>query len=133
MKTDKKEELLNSILCDSSFEEHNRGVRIQALLANRRRQQLRRTKALATVAVLIAGAIFLFLNLPQEKGLGPTPSTVADLSPKEESGSDEQSFLISEKQLLSFFPSNSCFLVEVEGRRVLIFQEETMRREFFGD
>ena len=42
-----------------------------------------------------------------------------------------QNATLTDEQLLAFFPANSCFIAESEGRKILVFRNPELRQKYF--
>jgi hypothetical protein len=90
----------------------------EAALSAFRRGQLLRRAGRAGVAVMIAAvAIAGVLVLQRHVIKDIPPAVVANVQPSEQSGMPR----LTDEELIASFPSNSCFLAEVEGRQILVF------------
>jgi len=114
--------LLNDVLREGPNGLENE--REAALTAFRRGRLLRRagraSLAVMMVAVATAGVLVLQRHIIHEI----PPVAVAKLS-------DSQPAIptLTDEELIASFPSNSCFLAEVEGRPILVFVDPSVEQE----
>ena len=38
---------------------------------------------------------------------------------------------LTDEQLLAFFPADSCFIAEADGRKILVFRSPELRQKYF--
>lgn len=117
--------LLDAVLRDEAWQGTNAALKIDALVAFRRRQRLRRlTRVAATVLVLCA---LLALALRWSRPPAATPSPVVTRrspSPK----TAEAVRYLTDEELLALFPGGSCVLAEIDGRKELVFLDPKLER-----
>lgn len=106
--------LLNDVLREDSGGLEN--DKEMALSAFRRGRLLRRagraSAAVMMVAVAIAGVLVLQRDATKE---------IANVQPSGQSDHQPGMPRLTDEELIASFPSNSCFLAEVDGRQMLVF------------
>ena len=116
-RNESRRRLLNDVLCEDSGGLEN--DKEAALSAFRRGRLLRRagrvSAAVMIVAVAIAGILVLQRDVTKE-----IPG-VANVRPSEQSDNQPDIPRLTDEELIASFPSNSCFLAEVDGRQMLVF------------
>ena len=140
-----KENLLDDVLQGDSFDAYSSHLRNKSLLAFRRRRQFRqmRSGALGLLAIMLVG-LFTFWtsenrehanvelsatsNNQQNHLPMPGPVPVPDENPLPATND----LHLSDAELLDLFPPGSCFLAEGDGRKILVFTDENVKREYFG-
>ena len=134
--SDEKRRLLNELFRADSLDPLSGRLKEQAWAEFRRARFLRQTASIgaaaAIVAVLIAGGLLFrsFLGTKTTSLVavpsGSQQTRQKTAQPKASAGDTT----ITDEQLLAFFPSNSCFLAEVEGRKVLVFRTAELRQKY---
>jgi hypothetical protein len=102
-----------------------------AMLAFRRARSVRRMRTLGGLAVIIAAA--LTVGVRYYRIDRPATVTVKTSQPQVPTTVAENSSLpvkLTDEQLLATFPSNSCFLAEVNGRQILVFTDRSTKETF---
>ena len=89
----------------------------EAALSAFRRGRLLRRAGRASVAVMIVAAATLGVLLIQPDAAKEVPLGSAKVQPSERSDMPT----LTDEELIASFPSNSCFLAEVDGRQILVF------------
>jgi len=118
--------LLNDVLLEERGSE-----KAVAMVAFRRARSGRRVRAFGGLAVTIAAALVLGIHYYRIE----PPATVA-VKPSQPqaltTGAENTGALLklTDEELLASFPSNSCFLAEVNGRQVLVFTDRSIKQKF---
>jgi hypothetical protein len=127
---DSRETLLKEVLSDHDTGAHEAGKQA-ALTAFRRRRTVRRATNVTVgviVAVVICAATVHFASLPEDKGANvvrqSVPAAVPAAIPEQTPPS------LTDEELVASFPPNTCFVAEVNGRKVLIFADAAARRKY---
>lgn len=126
--------LLNEVLNDESE------TLQKTVLAEFRRARLIRHLSvgarIAAALALLAGGVFWFHQSPPAPA-GPmrsskTSGTRAIVSSRPSPVvQDTPVRLISDEELVAAFPPDSCFIAEVDGRKILVFRDPAVRDRFF--
>ena len=131
MKTEKErqEQLLRDVFAED-FDSTERATReTQLLLREFRLAYWRRktNRVLLTVAAVVAIGVFTTLytrdaeTSPQTVVLPATAPSNPQLSIT--ASASKTSDYLTDKELLSLFPPDSCFLAELDGKQVLVFKD----------
>jgi hypothetical protein len=104
-----------------------------AMLAFRRARSMRRLRALGGLAVIIAAALTVGvrhyrIDRPATVAVKPSQPQVPTTTTVAENSSGLVK--LTDEQLLASFPSNSCFLAEVNGRQILVFTDRSAKATF---
>ena len=123
------EALLSDVLIDPSNEEF---FRTSARLNFRRHVQRRNVVRSIAAGLAIACAAFLGL-MPLNKEQSQKIAAAAKPTQISQSAKpDDASIGLSDEELLRSFPPGSCFLAEVNGKKVLVFADESMRKQLLN-
>jgi len=120
-----KRRLLDDVLREDSFNDFNQALKQQAFGTLRQARMVRRF-ATASSVVIVACLVVVGLQVGAKKSAGfpnnqPSVNTVAG-KPAE----------ISEQQLVAMFPPDSCFVAEVDGKKVLVFRDPDLRAQYLN-
>jgi hypothetical protein len=119
--------LLNDVLAVESGRE-----KAMAMVAFRRARFGRRVRAFGGLAVIVAAALAVGVHYYRIER--PASIAVKTAQPPALTTAAENSgplLKLTDEELLATFPSNSCFLAEVNGRQVLVFTDRSMREKVF--
>lgn len=129
--------LLNDVLQDEVNAEWADAAKRYSLAAFRRGRLLRRVSIvsrLAAVVVLFAAGSFLYrVQLTKSRSLGQHGLEVAGLPSKPRATETAVSTplqTLTDEELLASFPPDTCYLAEVEGRKVLVFADSSVRKKY---
>ena len=118
--------LLNDVLAQDSGSE-----KVIAMAAFRRARFERRLRSLGGLAVIVAASLAVGVHYYRIER--PTIIAVKTWQPQATAIVTETSralVKLTDQELLASFPSNSCFLAEVNGRQILVFNDRSMREQF---
>jgi hypothetical protein len=106
------------------FASHDKALREEALSAFRSHHRTRKmVRAIALVVGVVALGVVSSRFRPSDAPfLAHTPIAV---EPKRATPSP-----LSDEELLKLFPQGTCWIAEVDGRKVLMFADEKIEREF---
>ncbi len=134
--SEQKRKLLNDVFRADSFDTFNGQLRQRVLSEFRRGRFIRRATSISLTAAIVAALItcallFRVFDRTRTTLLAKVPARNEGMrqtaaQPKE-SASD---LTLTDEQLIAFFPSNSCFLAEVEGRKILVFRNPELRQKY---
>lgn len=138
--TDPKEKLLNDVLQDESYPAFHDRLKRQALAEFRCGHFLRKIASVsawaATLAALIAGSVF-FRSKPTQNISNPpiaknieAPPPPANESPAARMPAPQAIPTLTDEELIASFPPDTCFLAEVDGRKILVFRSDELRKQF---
>ena len=129
MKTNPEREedaLLSAVLQDESWQTTNAAFKAEALGAFRARQRVRRLTRwsgwMAALAAVVACGVH-WLGRPVV--FPPQMAAQPHEAPRE---SGKQRYMTDE-ELVASFPEGSCFLAEIDGKKKLIFLDQTVERQ----
>lgn len=122
------EELLGEVLIDASNEEETRLETCRGFRRQVRRRSLLRKIGGALAAFSLAFAWFLPFKKdnPQLASVAPRAAVAQTLKKSPEPSG------MSDEELLRSFPPGSCFLAEVNGKTVLFFTDESVKKRFLN-
>lgn len=118
--------LLNDVLTEESGSE-----KAMAMVAFRRARFGRRVRAFGGLALVVAAALVVGVHYYRIERSATV--AVKTSQPQALTTVAENSGLVlklTDEELLATFPSNSCFLAEVNGRQVLVFTDRSLREKF---
>ena len=99
-----------------------------ALAAFRRAHLVRRVRngaGLVLIVAALAATLFQFAPSTPTARVAETASVPVPAADHGEALSE-----ISDAELISSFPENTCFLAEVDGRKILVFTDEALREKY---
>ena len=120
-----KNQLLTKLLSDDSFASFNSQARARAIRTFERHHRIVRARPLvAIMALALLSLTWPFLPKQRhpanpEQAVSPTRHAPA---------ATDSSFLISDQELLSYFPPGSCSLVQTDGKAFLVFRNDDIKR-----
>jgi hypothetical protein len=128
-----EEALLEAVLCDEDWQAAHAAGKAAALLTFQSRQRVRRiTREVGGLAVLALLAVGVAHWRPADvAAVRPPVQIAAVLSASPPKPTNVKN--LSDEQLLALFPSGSCFLAEVDGKKTLVFFDPNVRRKFVND
>jgi hypothetical protein len=131
---------------ERTFCAHNAAVHERALKEYRRRG-FRRRIANGSVAVVIIGALLTFafqksndndkVIAGSERGASTVQVSNSAVSPEIQfagivRGRGNTTGELNDEQLLAIFPEGSCFIAEVNGKKMLVFRDAQLRARFLN-
>jgi hypothetical protein len=135
--SDEKRRLLNEVFRTDSFDAFSGQLKERAWAEFRRARFIRRialiSSAAAAVTALVAGGL-LFRGSERNKtrSLAKTPVRTESKGPtavQVEAPTNDAT--LTDEQLLAFFPADSCFIAEADGRKILVFRSLELRQKYF--
>lgn len=133
-RSEPSQRLLNDVLQDEVGTERAKRC---SLAAFRRGRLLRRvtivSRLAAVVVVLAAGSFFFRAQFTKSRSLGQHAREVAGLPSKPRATGTAVSTplpTLTDEELLASFPPDTCYLAEVEGRKVLVFADSSVRKKY---
>ncbi len=127
-------ELFSETVCDEEFARHDFETQRVAVREFRRAQWRKKLAGIARIAAVFAMAFVSFLIAGKTKELkkeAALPARFSSARMPPATPKAGQSGLMSDEQLLALFPPGSCYLAEVEGRKMLVFRDEKVKQRFF--
>ena len=135
--SDEKRRLLNEVFRTDSFDAFSGQLKDRAWAEFRRARFIRRialiSGATAAVAALVAGGL-LFRASERNKTRSPATMRVETEAKRPTAVQTETSAndaTLTDEQLLAFFPADSCFIAEADGRKILVFRSPELREKYF--
>ncbi len=135
--SDEKRRLLNEIFRTDSFDAFSGQLKERAWAEFRRARFARRitliSSATAAVTALVAGGLlFRASERNKTRSLATMPvQTESKRSTAVQSEAPANDATLTDEQLLAFFPADSCFIAEVDGRKILVFRDPELRQKYF--
>jgi hypothetical protein len=131
------EELWGDLFDDGPWPESDREAKSVALgefrRSKQRRSNLRRAVlGMGIISVALAGAA-IRLNRVESASLSRTMIVAQEKARLEVAKKTARpaSLFINERELLATFPPESCFFAVVDGRKILVFRDEAVRKQYF--
>jgi len=119
--------LLNDVLSEQS-PDGAPGSKEAALAAFRRGRIVRRVRRFSAAAVVLATVIgAVVYQHSWRSGSRPGDSASKQQAPRERADGVPR---LTDQELIASFPSNSCFLAEVNGQQVLVFVDPSLKEKF---
>ena len=128
---DPENALLEAVLRDDAWQAANAAGRAQALGVFCARQRLRRwsRRAAGLASLALAAACLAHWRAVSWPGTG---ARLAESAPARRA-SAEKSIYLTDGELLAMFPTGSCFLAEVDGKKKLVFFDPNVERQYVSD
>ena len=126
---DERERLLRDVLGGESFETFNAESKQQAMVAFRRAHLIRRALTTAGMAGVIGLVAVASMMAYQWHGRQAAREGISQIASANTSGATKPE-LISEEQLVALFPAESCFVAEVDGKKLLVFRSAELRKQY---
>ena|SRR5690348_15106031 len=129
--SDRERRLLADVLGGDSFAAFDYELKRKSLAEFRRARFIRRAGIISVVVALLAaaGGSLLFMHSQPGHVFVDSPPIQLPANPNS-TAIKANAGIITEAQLVGLFPSNTCFIAEVEGRKVLVFRSEELRRKY---
>jgi len=122
-----EERLLNDVLSEQS-PDRGPGSKEVALAAFRRGRIVRRVRRFSAAAAILAAVIGVVVYQHNwRSGSRPGDSASKQQAPREKADGVPR---LTDQELIASFPSNSCFLAEVNGHQVLVFVDPSLKEKF---
>lgn len=113
------------------FKAHNTETYEKALHAYRRRRHLKRFRSATLVTVVLALGAYSFSARPKrilnESLIANAPPTATPPLP----APGDKLHSLTDEELIAKFPPDSCFLAEVNGKKILVFKDPAVEKQFF--
>jgi hypothetical protein len=120
-----EQRLLNDVLSEQS--DGFPGSKEPALAAFRRARIMRRVRRFSGAAVILATVIGAVYQHNWRPGSQRGDVASNQQAPRESADGVPR---LTDQELVASFPSNSCFLAEVNGRQVLVFMDPKLEEKF---
>jgi hypothetical protein len=136
-RSDEKRRLLNEVFRTDSIDSFSRQLKERAWAEFRRARVMRRIALISSAAVvvtaLVAGSLFFRASeRKRTRNLATAPArTEWKQSKAVQADAPTNDATLTDEQLLAFFPADSCFIAEVEGRKILVFRDPELRQKYF--
>jgi hypothetical protein len=135
--TDPKRRLLNEVFHTDSFDAFSGKLKERAWAEFCRARFIRRIAlisgvAAAVTALVAGGLLFRASDRNKTSTLATMPvRTEAKRSTAVQAEAPTKDATLTDEQLLAFFPADSCFIAEVDGRKILVFRNPELGQKYF--
>ena len=136
-RSDQKRRLLNEVFRTDSIDPCGGQLKERAWAEFRRARSVRRIASISSaalaLAVLVAGGLLFRASERSKSGtltampVRPESKRPTAVQAKDRANDDA----LTDEQLLAFFPADSCFIAEVDGRKILVFRNPEVRQKYF--
>jgi hypothetical protein len=136
-RSDEKRRLLNEVFRTDSTDAFNGQLKERAWAEFRRARFVRRVTlisgtAAAVIALVAGGLLFRASERNKTRNLATMPVRTESKQPtavQAEALANDGN--LTDEQLLAFFPADSCFIAESDGRKILVFRSPELRQKYF--
>lgn len=133
-RSDEKRRLLNEVFRTDSFDAFSGQLKERAWVELRRSRFMRRVALIAgtatAVAALITCGIFFQTSQRNKTAIQARASSANEGVVATAVQKAALDVTLTDEQLLALFPSDSCFIAEVEGRKMLVFRSPELRQKY---
>jgi len=137
-RSDEKRRLLNELFRADSLDPLSGRLKEQAWAEFRRARFIRRialiSSAAAVVTALVAGGL-LFRASERNKTRALVTTIPVQTESKQpaavQAEASANDATLTDEQLLAFFPPDSCFIAEADGRKILVFRSPELKQKYF--
>jgi hypothetical protein len=135
-RSDEKRRLLNEVFRTDSIDPFSGQLKERAWAEFRRARFIRRVAFISGTAVvvsaLVAGSLlFRASERNKTRSVAVPVRTELKQSAEVQGAAPANNSNLTDEQLLAFFPADSCFIAEVEGRKILVFRNPELRQKYF--
>jgi len=136
-RSDEKRRLLNEVFRADSTDSFSGQVKERAWAEFRRARLIRRTALISSVIVAVTalvagGLLFRATERNKARNLATMPVRTESKPPTAvQADAPTNDATLTDEQLLAFFPADSCFIAEVDGRKILVFRNPEVRQKYF--
>lgn len=109
---------------NTQFRAHDRETHAEALRAFRARRRRRQVSWIIPAVVLV---IVAALYGPWRRPVPTQPEQIMVASPVPA----PETHTLTDEELIAKFPPGSCFIAEVNGKKILVFKDASVERQFF--
>jgi hypothetical protein len=137
-RSDEKRRLLNEVFRTDSIGSFSGQLKERAWAEFRRARFIRRialiSSATAAVTALVAGG--LLFRASERHKTRALVTTIPVLTESKQpaavpAAAHANDGTLTDEQLLAFFPADSCFIAEADGRKILVFRNPELRQKYF--
>jgi hypothetical protein len=135
-RSDEKRRLLNEVFRADSMDSFSGQLKERAWAEFRRARVVRRialvsSAAVAVTALVAGGLLFRASERNKTRNLATMPVPTEPKQPRAvQAVAPANDATLTDEQLLAFFPADSCFIAEAEGRRILVFRDPEVREKY---
>ena len=135
--TDERRRLLNEVFRTDSFDAFSGQLKQRAWAEFRRARFIRRIALISTVAAVVTalvtgGLLFRASERNKTRSFATMPvRPEAKRSMALQAEAPVNGAMLTDEQLLAFFPADSCFIAEADGRKILVFRSPELRQKYF--
>jgi hypothetical protein len=136
-RSDEKRRLLNEVFRTDSSDAFSGQLKERAWAEFRRARFIRRIASISgvalTVTALVAGGLlFRASERSKTRSLATMRvGTEAERPTAVQGEAPANDATLTDEQLLAFFPADSCFIAEADGRKILVFHSPELREKYF--
>jgi len=135
--TDERQKLLNEVFRTDSSDAFGAQLKERAWAEFRRARFIRRialisSAAAAVIVLLVGGLLFRASELSKTRTLATMRvETEAQRPEAVQAEAPANDATLTDEQLLAFFPADSCFIAEADGRKILVFHSPELKEKYF--
>jgi hypothetical protein len=135
--SDQKRRLLNEVFRTDSIDSFSVQVKERAWAEFLRARFVRRialisSAAVAMSALVAGGLLFRASERNKARSLATMPVRPESKRPTPvHAEAPTNDATLTDEQLLAFFPADSCFIAEVDGRKILVFRDPEIKQKYF--
>ncbi len=135
--TDERRRLLNEVFRTDSFDAFSGQLKQRAWAEFRRARFIRRIALISTAAAVVTamftgGLLFRASERNKTRSLATMPLRTEPKRPTPvQAEPPANDATLTDEQLLAFFPADSCFIAEADGRKILVFRSPELREKYF--
>ena len=136
-RSDEKRRLLNEVFRSDSMDSFSGQLKERAWAEFRRARFIRRIALISSTVVAVTGLVaggLLFRASERNKtrNLATMPVRTESKQPAAvQAEAPANDGRLTDEQLLAFFPPDSCFIAEADGRKILVFRSPEIRQKYF--
>ena len=135
--SEEKRRLLNEVFRTDSLDAFSGQLKERAWAEFRRARFIRRialiSSAVAAVTAFVAGGLlFRASERNKTRTLATMPVRTESNRPTAvQAEAPTNDATLTDEQLLAFFPADSCFIAEADGRKILVFRNPDLKQKYF--
>ena len=127
---EKEDPLLDAVLRNENWASTNANFKAEAMSAFRARQRQRRVTRWGGCIVALAAGVLCAAHWLGRSPASPQPQVIVQ-RPEPTKGPERTRYLTDE-ELLASFPKGSCVLVEIDGKKELVFLDANLERTYLA-
>jgi hypothetical protein len=136
-RSDEKRRLLNEVFRSDSMDSFSGQLKERAWAEFRRARFIRRIALISSTVVAVTGLVaggllFRASERYKTRNLATMPVRTESKKPAAvQAEAPANDGRLTDEQLLAFFPPDSCFIAEADGRKILVFRSPEIRQKYF--